>query len=67
VVSSWQAVQLPGLNATGEEFTMRKLFTLLFVAAVALSLSLPAMAREGVNQYHGHKHHRHHKHHNKKS
>ncbi len=44
---------------------MRKLLTLLFAAAVALSLSTSAMADENGAHHHHHAHHKHHKHHRK--
>jgi Spy/CpxP family protein refolding chaperone len=50
-----------------EMIKMRKLLTLLFALAVALSLSMPAMADEmGAHERHPHhKHHRHHRRHNR--
>ena len=42
---------------------MRKLFVVLFAAAVALSLSMPARAEQGEHEHYEHKHHKHHKHH----
>jgi hypothetical protein len=43
---------------------MSKLLTLLFAIAVALSLSMPAMADEN-GEHHRHEHHKHHRHHRK--
>ena len=43
---------------------MKKLLTLLFAVAFALSLSMPAMADEN-SAHHRHAHHRHHRHHRK--
>jgi hypothetical protein len=47
-----------------EMIKMRKLLTLLFAVAVALSLSMPAMAEEN-GEHHRHEHHKHHRHHRK--
>ena len=55
---------LPSLQSWEEMIKMRKLLTLLFAVAVALSLSMPAMADE-KGAHERQEHHKHHKHHKK--
>ena len=58
------SLYLPSLQSWEEMIKMRKLLTLLFAVAVALSLSMPAMADE-KGEHERHEHHKHHKHHKK--
>ena len=58
------SLYLPSLQSWEEMIKMRKLLTLLFAVAVALSLSMPAMADE-KGEHERQEHHKHHKHHKK--